>query len=189
MADGEIDNLLAALREVAANQPDPNDDDSDWNEDDPADDNDTRSYDPDEADEENAEDQDQESDFRRRKPLGTVMLLAKLDAEAEDRHSERCMEAGRERQIKPALTKVQEKNAKLLQMRRKADKAEFELKLNKQLKTETLRLQKANVKLYKANLTATDRMELENNDWREEARASFGSQYQPPVNGRISKTV
>jgi hypothetical protein len=35
MADGHLNNLLAALREVAADAPDPNDDNSDLNDDDP----------------------------------------------------------------------------------------------------------------------------------------------------------
>jgi hypothetical protein len=91
-----LQHLIAALGKVAdayaPYAPEPNDDDSDLNDDDSgSDDGDPndgpRSYDPadDEADKENAEDEDQESDFRRRKALGTVMLLHKLDREAEGR--------------------------------------------------------------------------------------------------------
>jgi hypothetical protein len=211
MADGKLNNLLAALREVAADTPDPNDDDSDWNEDDPAADGDTDplddsgSYYPDATDTEDAEDQDQESDFRRRAPIGTVMLLQRLEERADFKadQKDRALAARRLR-TKGALTKLEQKSAKLMEMRRKTAAAEHELNLNQKLKLETKRLQKVRLELYKENLTATDRMELETDaanmadwasqyckeaasNWREDARATFGCQYQPPVNGRSPK--
>jgi hypothetical protein len=165
---------------------------------------DPRSYYPDEADSENAEDEDEERDFRRRKPLGTVMLLERLEQQAEFKADQERSLAARRLRIKAPLTNLQQKSAKLLEMRRKAAEGERELQLNGQLAAEASRLQRARVELYKENLTAADRMELETNtanmadwasqyckeaasNWREEVRAAFGSQYQPPVNGRSSK--
>jgi hypothetical protein len=198
---------MAALGKVAdAYAPDPNDD-SDASDEDPDDDpgnddgdpqDDSRSYDPDE------EDEDQESDFRKRKPLGTVMLLEHLEEQAEFKaDQDRRLTATRQR-ITDAPSNLEQKTAKLMEMRRKANAVEQELKLNRKLEMETKRLQKARVELYKGNLTARDRIELETNtanmadwasqyckeaasNWREEVRAAFGIQYQPPVNGLSPK--
>jgi hypothetical protein len=165
MADGKLNNLLAALREVAADTPDPNDDDSDWHEDDPGDDggdpnDDPRSYYPDETDTDDAEDQDQESDFRRRKPLGTVMLLQRLEEQAEMKADQDRPLAARRLRIKAPPTKLQQKSEKLMLMRRKSAEAERELKLNRQLEMESERLQKAKGALYRANMTDKERKQL-----------------------------
>jgi hypothetical protein len=180
MADANLDDLLAALREVSA------------------------SSDPDSVDDEQGDELDQESDFRRRKPLGSVMLLERLEEQAEFKADEDRSLAVRRHLIPPPPTKLEQKTAKPLQMRRKVAAAENELKLNRRLEAQSKRLQKAKGQLYRANLTTRDQMELEANtaimadwatgyckeagtNWREEARAAFGSQYSPPVDGRSSK--
>jgi hypothetical protein len=182
MADQDLEDLLAALREVS------------------------EASDSDTVENEEGDELDQEGDFRRRKPLGTVMLLGRLEEQAEFKADLDRSLAVRRHLIPPPPTKLEQKNTKLLQMRRQATAAENELKLNRQLEAESKRLKEAKVKLYKANQTAKDRIELETNtanmanwtsryckeaasDWREEVRAAFGSQYSPPLNGRGPKTA
>jgi sirohydrochlorin ferrochelatase len=177
MADANLEDLLAALREVS----EASDSESVGDEDD-----------------------DQESVFRRRKPLGTVMLLERLEQQAEFKDDQDRALAARPRRLKGAPSRLEQKTDKLMEMRQKANAVEQELKLNRKLKLETERLQKDRVKLHKENLTTRDRMELEANtatmanwashyckeagtNWREEVRAAFGSQYQPPVDDRNSK--
>jgi hypothetical protein len=164
MADGKLNNLLAALREVAADTPDPNDDDSDWNEDDPAADggdpnDDPRSYYPDATDTDNAE-EDEESDFRRRKPLGTVMLLHKLEREAEGRFitelkAENLAIVQRNAKLPP--TKQELDHKRLAQLKLKTAQIEDELKLDRQLKLEEKRYAEARMLQRKASLTVADK--------------------------------
>jgi hypothetical protein len=167
MAD--LQHLIAALGKVAdayaPYAPDPNDDPDETNDplDDPGDDDgdpldDPKSYYPDEKDDQN---ENEESDFRRRKPLGMVLLLQRLEQQAQFKADQDRSLAARQHRIPPPLTKLEQKTAKLLQMRRQAAVAEHELKLNRQLEQESKRLQKANVELYKANKTDRERKELD----------------------------
>jgi hypothetical protein len=207
-----IQHLIAALGQVAnayaPYAPDPNDDDSDLNGDDPGNDagnpnDDPRSY-PDHDDDPNNHDDDDEDDFSRPKPFRTLMLLARLEQQAEFQGYKDRKLAARQRRIGIPLTNLEQKNKKLKQLRRKAAEVEQELKLNKRLEVESMRLQKANVALYRANMPVRDRIELEANtdriadwasrhckeaanDWREQATAAFGKQYQPPVHGHSPK--
>jgi hypothetical protein len=122
--------------------------------------------------------------------MTAAMLLRKLDNEAEQKHFEQRRLEARQRRIKPPPTQMEQKNANLLQLRRKAAAAEHELKLNRQLEAESKRLQRANIALYKENMTAKDRMELDadtdrmadwasryckeaGSDWREQATVAF----------------
>jgi hypothetical protein len=198
-----LQHLIAALGKVAdaygRYAPDPNDDpdasDKDPN-DDPGNDDgdpldDPRSYSPDEADKENAEDEDgtDEDDFSRPKVFSTVMLLERLESEAEQKYYEKRRLTAKQLRF-TAPTKLQQKSEKLMEMRRKAAEVEHELKLNQELKVQSKRLQKANLELYRANKTSKDRIELEadtermaswasqyckeaGKDWREQATAAF----------------
>jgi hypothetical protein len=122
--------------------------------------------------------------------MTAAMLLRKLDNEAEQKHFEQRRLAARQLRIKPPPTKLEQKDEKLMQLRQKAAEVEHELKLNRQLEVESMRLQKANVALYKENMTAKDRKELEadtdrmaawasqfckeaGSDWREQATVAF----------------
>src|ERR1700730_11356328 len=130
MPDANLDDLLAALREVSA-------------------DSNPESVDDGEGDEED----DQGSIFNRLKPLGTVMLLQKLEEQAEFKADQDRALTVRRLRIKDPPTKLQQKSAKLMEMRRKANVVEQELNLNQKLKLETDRLQKAKVELYRSNMT------------------------------------
>lgn len=176
MSDANLDDLLAALREVSENS-DPDsvaDEESD--------------YSPDEDDSQG--DEDEEIDFRRRKPLGTVMLLQRLQKQAEFKADQDRALVARRLRIKAPPTKLEQKSEKLMQMRRKAEEVEHELKLNQEFEVQSKRLQKANLELHKANRTNKERMEVEadtermaawascyckeaGNDWREQATAAF----------------
>jgi hypothetical protein len=183
-------HLIAALGKVAdayaPYAPDPNDDDSDLNDDDPGnvDDDpldDPRSY---------PDDDDDENDFSKAKISSMVMLLQKLEDEAEQKYYEKRRLTAKQLRMKAAPTKLEQKSEKLMEMRRKAAAVEHELKLNQQLEVQSKRLQKANLELYRANQTSKERIELEadtermaswasqyckeaGNDWREEATAAF----------------
>jgi hypothetical protein len=201
-----LQHLIAALGKVAdayaPYAPDPNDD-PDASDKDPEDDpgndegdplDDPRSYTPDddEADKENAEDKDgtDEDDFSKPKVFSTVMLLQRLESEAEQKYYEKRRLTAKQLRIKAAPTKLQQKSEKLMEMRRKAAAIEHELKLNQEMEVQSKRLQKANLELYRANKTTKDRIELEvdiermaswasqyckeaGTDWREQATAAF----------------
>lgn len=103
------------------------------------------------------------SDFRFAPPIGMTMLLERLKKRAEFKADEDRAQAARRLRIKPPPTKFHRKNEKLMEIRRKANAVEQELKLNRKLKLETGQLQKARVELHKENQTATGRMEPEAN--------------------------
>jgi hypothetical protein len=179
MADYNLDDLLAALREVAdASDPDSVADS------DPADDDENIPEDEDSDGEEDAQ------SFQKPKLFNTVMLLERLQTEAEQKQFENRRVQAIQQRIKQQPTKLEEKNAKLKQMHRKAADAERELKLNQQLEIQSERLQKARLELYKANKTDRERMQLDadtermatwasryckeaGSDWREKATAAF----------------
>jgi hypothetical protein len=200
-----LQHLIAALGKVAdayaPYAPDPNDDpdasdkdpnDNPGNDDgDPLDDPRSYSPDEDEADKENAEDKDgdDEDDFSRPKVFSTVMMLERLESEAEQKYYEKRRLTAKQLRI-TAPTELQQKSEKLMEIRRKAAEVEHELKLNQELEVQSKRLQKANLELYRANKTIKDRIELEadtermaswasqyckeaGNDWREQATAAF----------------
>jgi hypothetical protein len=197
-----IQHLIAALGKVAdayaPYAPDPNDD-PDASDEDPNDDpddadgdplDDPRSY-PDD-DEPDQHDDDQESEFNRRKPLGTVMLLERLDEQAAFKADQDRALAARRRRIKAPPTKLQQKTEKLMEMRRQAAAAEHELKLSRELEAESKRLQEARLELYRANRTKREQQMLETDtrrmaiafstvcpeahpDWRQHAAEAFRS--------------
>jgi hypothetical protein len=166
-----INHLLAAVGKVAdayaPYAPDPNDNDSLLNDNDPGSDDgdlndDPRRYDPanDEAAEEHAEDEDQESDFRRRKPLGTVMLLQKLKDEAEVRFMtelEAENQAIVQRNAKLPPTREQQNRKRLTQLKLKTAKIQAELELDRQLKLEEKRYVEARMLQRKTNLTVAEK--------------------------------
>ena len=94
MADANLNDLLAALREVSADS----DPESDTN-------NESDDY----PNQDDADDEDQESDFRRRKPLGTAMLLQRLEQQAEMKADQDRALAARRLRIKAPPTKLQQK--------------------------------------------------------------------------------
>jgi hypothetical protein len=165
-----LQHLIAALGKVAdayaPYAPDPNNSDSDLNDDDPDDDGDHNdglgSYYPadDEADKENADDDDQESDFRRRKALGTMMLLQKLEHEAELRFMtelEAENQAIVQRNAKLPPTREQQNRKRLTQLKLKTAKIQAELELDRQLKLEEKRYVEARMLQRKTNLTVAEK--------------------------------
>jgi hypothetical protein len=147
-----IQHLIAALGEVAdAYAPDPNDD-PDASDKDPEDDpgsddgdplDDPRSYSPDddEADRENAEDKDgtDEDDFSKPKVFSTVMLLNRLQAEADLRFDTECRAENHaivQRNVKPPPrlpSKLDQNRAQLLRLQKKTAEIDNELKLERRV--------------------------------------------------------
>jgi hypothetical protein len=89
-----------------------------------------------------------------------VLLLERLEEQAEFKADQDRALAARRLRIKAPPTKLQQKSEKLMLTRGKAAEAERELKLNRQLQAETLRLQKANLELYRSNMTDKERKQL-----------------------------
>jgi hypothetical protein len=165
-----IQHLIAALGKVAdayaPYAPDANDDpdasDKDPN-DDPADDggdpnDDPRSYYPDnEADKEDAADKDgdDEDDFSRPKVFSTVMLLNKLEHEADLRFKTDWKAMNQEivrRNPGPPLTqpsRADQKRTQLLRLRKKTVEIDNELKLEQQVEDEFQRYVEARKRRYR----------------------------------------
>jgi hypothetical protein len=131
MADANLEDLLAALREVSE-----------------------ATVDSEEGDE------NQVGGFRFAPPIGMTMLLERLEEQAQFKADQDRALAARQRRIPPPPTKLQQKTEKLMLTRRKAADAERELKLNRQLEMESKRLQKAKGELYRANMTDKERKQL-----------------------------
>jgi hypothetical protein len=179
MGDDILDDLLAALREVAA-ESDP----------DSVADSDSADSDEDIAEDADSDQEEDAQSFQKPKIFNAIMLLEKLEIEAElQQCAKRSLEA-RQLYSKPSPTHIEQKNEKLFQIRRKASEVEQELRLNRKLEAESKRLQRAKLQLYKANKTAQDRMELDadtklmanwasrfcaeaGTDWREQATVAF----------------
>ncbi len=106
---------------------------------------DPRSYYPDEhADKEDAEDEDgdDEDDFARPKPFRTVMLLQKLEAEAEATFNTEWKARNQEivrRNAKLPPSKEKQNRNRLLQLKRKTAPIRDEFELDLQLKLEEKR--------------------------------------------------
>jgi len=157
MADLDLEDLLAQLREVAsASDPDsdddrdPEDDTSDIPEDEIPDDQD--------LDDEEGEDGDREGDddFSKPKIYKTVMLLQKLQAEAKDK-----MYLDRKREFmqpKPVGRAVAN-NTKIRQLRQRTNEMRYELESSRQLEAEVKRNQEAAVALYRSNMTPAQKQE------------------------------
>jgi hypothetical protein len=149
-----------------------------------------RSYPDDDDDPDQDGDDDPEDDFSKPKVLSSVMLLEKLESEAEQRYYAKRRLTARQQRIKAAPTKLEQKSEKLMEMRRKTAAAEYELRMNRQLELETLRLQKAPGQLYRSNMTDKERKQLKTDtdrmaiafstvcpevhpDWRRMAKEEF----------------
>jgi hypothetical protein len=201
--DLDLDDLLAALNEVASSsQPDsdsdmnPNDDpdngdfepnDNPDDVDDPEDvDDDPRSY-RDDDDEDN--DDDNEGDYSRRP---SVLLLEKLNTEAQRwTLSQRVAPA---RRAQRPMSKADQNIKKIAELQGKTRRINYEMKTAELLAAATKKHKEASVASYLASLSPAEKREHDEDmrriaehysaicpeaspDWRKDATAAFGAHY------------
>jgi hypothetical protein len=189
MPDYDLDDLLSALNEVAADS-NPDDDDRDPNDD--PDDDDSRDPNDDDWDREQAEDgeeddgtDDDDGDYASRR---SVMRLEELNAEAERwTFNQRIAKT---KQPKKPINKADQNMNEISALRQKTSQINFELETGKQLAAEKKQYQEASVAMYLANLSPAEKRERDKDmrrivehcsaicpeaspSWREQARAAF----------------
>jgi hypothetical protein len=181
--DYDLNDLLAALNEVAADSghddDDPSDDDDDWSR---------------EQGEDNEQDDGDDNDQGDYGSSPTVMRLRRLQADARTFKLPRGI-AATKRPQKP-VSKVQQNWQKISALRQKTSQINYEMKTGKLLAEETRKYQEASVALYLANLTPEQRREHDEDmrrmghyysemcpeaspDWRKDSTAAFGAHYAP----------
>jgi hypothetical protein len=154
MPDYNLDDLLSALNEVAADT-DPNDDpDNDDSHDPNYDDWDREQGEDDEQDD---GDDNDEGDYSH-SPVPTIMRLQKLEAEAERwTFNQRIAQA--RQQPKPQLSKANHNMSKIADLRWKTHKMNYEMETDKMLVAETKKHRDASAAFYFANLTPAEKRE------------------------------
>jgi hypothetical protein len=193
----DLDDLLSALNEVAADSA-PDDDSRDANDD--PDDDDSRDPNDDYWNREQGEDgeqddgtDDDEGDYTSRR---AVMLLEKLRSEPVrwtlNPHIARRI--AQVKQPEKPVTKANQNWRKIEDLRQKTSQIHYEIKTDKLLADEVKKYKEASVALYLANLTPAEKAEHEADmrrmahyysgickeasySWREDAAAEFGSRY------------
>jgi hypothetical protein len=192
MPEYDLDDLLDKLNEVAADSDADDDDDRDPDDDDSRDPNDddwNREQGEDGEQDDGTDDDDGDYSGRR-----SVMLLEKLNSDADCWTLDRSIaqRIAKATQPKKPFSKADQNMNKISALRQKTSKINFEMETHKLLATATKDHQEASVACYLTNLTPAERREHDEEmrrmahyysgiceevspDWREQATAAFRS--------------